>query len=66
MFVKKVIKCLEKLAPPYLALEGDLTGLQIGSLKKEVYNILVALDFNREVLKEALEKSANLIITKTI
>lgn len=63
MLARKIIKYLEKLAPPNLALEGDPTGLQIGGLNKEVKNILIALDFNVDVLEEARAKGANLIIT---
>ncbi len=63
MLAKKIIKYLERLAPPYLALQEDPTGLQVGTLKKEVTNILVALEVNQRVLKEAVEKGANLIIT---
>ncbi len=63
MLARKIIKCLEELAPPYLALKEDPTGLQVGTLKKEVTNILVSLDVNKNVLQEAVDKGANLIIT---
>ncbi len=63
MQIKTLIKYLEELAPPHLALEGDPTGLQLGSVKREASNVLVALDFNREVMKEAMEHGANLVIT---
>ncbi|UNC92982.1 Nif3-like dinuclear metal center hexameric protein [Candidatus Contubernalis alkaliaceticus] len=63
MHIKTLTKYLEELAPPFLALEGDPTGLQIGSLKAEAANVLIALDFNREVMEEALELGANLVVT---
>lgn len=63
MLIKTLVKYLEELAPPFLALEGDPTGLQIGSLKREAVNVLVALDFNRDVMEEALEQKANLVVT---
>lgn len=63
MLVKDVIEILEGLAPSCLALEGDPTGLQVGSPRWDVKGIMVALDYNRQVLQEALEAGANLVIT---
>lgn len=63
MQARTIIKPLLELAPTHLSLEGDPTGLQIGSLKKEVENVLVALDYSRGVFEEAVQKEANLIIT---
>lgn len=63
MQIKTLIKYLEELAPPFLALEGDPTGLQLGSLKQEAANVVVALDFNRKVMDEAIEQKANLVVT---
>lgn len=57
-----VIQYMEKLAPKHLAVPDDKIGLQLGSLQKEIHNILVALDVNDEVVEEAIRLEADLII----
>lgn len=58
----EVITLFESMYPKYLAMEGDKIGLQIGALNKSVENVLIALDVTEEVVNEAIEKGANLII----
>ena len=48
--------------PKDLAYEWDNVGLQIGTLNKEITGILIALDVTKDVLKEAIQKRANVII----
>lgn len=64
MFAKgqTVVQYMEQLAPKHVAMEGDKIGLQLGSLQKEIRNVLVALDVNEEVADEAISLEANLII----
>lgn len=64
MFAKgqTVVQYMEQLAPKHVAMEGDKIGLQLGSLQKEIKNVLVALDVNEEVVDEAIEKKVDLII----
>lgn len=57
-----VIQYMEQLAPKHVAMEGDKIGLQLGSLQKEISNVLVALDVNEEVVDEAIAKGVDLII----
>ncbi len=52
----------EKFYPKNLAYEWDNVGLQIGSLNKEIKTILLALDLTDEVVEEAINKKAELII----
>lgn len=59
----EVIQLMGKIAPKELAEDWDNVGLQVGDVNQEVENILIALDFNQEVLNEALEKNCQLIIT---
>jgi len=58
-----LIKYLEDWAPPGAAWEKDNVGLQIGSRGYNIKNILLCLELNREVLKEALQKKCNFIFT---
>ncbi|RRJ66698.1 Nif3-like dinuclear metal center hexameric protein [Paenibacillus oralis] len=64
MFAKgqTVIQYMEQLAPKHVAMEGDKIGLQLGSLQKEIQNVLIALDVNEAVADEAIAVSADLII----
>lgn len=61
--LQRIIDLVNELAPPHIAEEGDRVGLQIGNPEKEVKNVLVALDLGREVLSEARQRGADLIIT---
>lgn len=57
-----VIQYMEQLAPKHVAMEDDKIGLQLGSLQKEITGVLTALDVNEQVVDEAIELGANLII----
>ncbi|MGG6309889.1 Nif3-like dinuclear metal center hexameric protein [Paenibacillus macerans] len=64
MFAKgqTIVQYLEQLAPKHVAMEGDKIGLQLGTLQKEIRNVLVALDVNEAVVDEAISLGANLIV----
>jgi dinuclear metal center YbgI/SA1388 family protein len=57
-----VIQVMEQLAPKHYAMPEDRIGLQLGSLNKEIRNVLVALDVNDQVVEEAIQMQADLII----
>ncbi|MDQ0192617.1 Nif3-like dinuclear metal center hexameric protein [Paenibacillus wynnii] len=57
-----VVQYMEQLAPKHLAYDWDKIGLQLGTLQKEISNVLVALDVNDEVVEEAISLDCNLII----
>lgn len=63
MTVKDIVKFLDEWAPPGASWERDNTGLQAGSLKQEVTNIMVSLDCTLPVLEEAIHRKCNLIIS---
>ena len=63
MDVIELIKYFEKWAPPGAAWDKDNVGLQVGSQKAKITNILLALELNQKVLSEALNKNCNLIFT---
>lgn len=58
----EVIGLFEQWSPKRYALEGDAIGLHIGQLNRATEKVLVTLDVNEEVVDEAIEKGANLII----
>src|SRR5690625_85387 len=59
---KHIIQQLNKWAPASLAYDWDPIGLQIGSIHDKTKNVLVTLDVFEEVVDEAIEHEANLII----
>lgn len=58
-----IVNLMEKYAPAYLAESWDNVGLMVGRAEKEVKCVLVALDVNDEVIAEAEDKGADLIVT---
>lgn len=58
----EVISILEKFAPRYIAEKGDPIGLQIGDPGQEIRKIYVTLDLDSEVLAEAEEWGADLLV----
>lgn len=60
--VKEIESFLFSKAPKELAMEWDNVGLLVGFPDREVKKILVALDITGEVVDEALEMGADLIV----
>ncbi len=58
----EIISLFESMYPKHLAMEGDKIGLQIGALNKPVQHVLIALDVTEEVVDEAIQLGANVII----
>ncbi len=63
MTVGELTKYLEDWAPPGVAWERDNPGLQVGSKKVQIKNIMLCLELNDEVLREAVKKKCNFIFT---
>ena len=63
MTIRDIAGIIEDWAPQAIAWEKDNIGLQIGDGNKRVRNILLALEVNSEVIREAKRKSVDLIIT---
>ncbi len=61
--VKEIILEIEKVAPTYLAEGWDNPGLQTGSMEQEVHKVLLALDADEEVAREAVQIGADLVLT---
>lgn len=64
MLASQVIQAYQDFCPPHLSIEGDVSGLQIGTLNKEVKRIMVALDIRETTVAEAIDKKVDLIIVK--
>jgi len=63
MKIQKIIKALEELAPLALQEPYDNAGLTVGKSEAEVTGILCTLDVTEEVLNEAIELGANMIVS---
>ena len=61
--VADILTYIETIAPPYMKEEWDNVGLLCGRRDKEVRKVLVALDPFRNVIQEAIEMGADLIVT---
>ncbi|MCB1308528.1 MAG: Nif3-like dinuclear metal center hexameric protein [Leptospiraceae bacterium] len=61
--IRDVRAILEQLAPESLAEDYDNVGLLVGEADTPVRGILVALDITPEVLEEARDQGANLVIS---
>ncbi len=58
----EIISLFEKWSPKRFAMDGDPVGLHIGQLNRPVEKVLITLDVNEEVIDEAIQAGANLII----
>lgn len=63
MKCREIIEVLEALAPVSIACDWDNPGLLAGRADKEVKRILLALDATDEVVEEAVEVGADLLLT---
>lgn len=59
----EIIKFLEQDYPKAAAYDWDNVGLQVGTLNAQVKRVLVTLDVTKEVVKEAIDKKVNLILS---
>ncbi|MDR1135674.1 MAG: Nif3-like dinuclear metal center hexameric protein [Clostridiales Family XIII bacterium] len=58
----KLIKIIEKIAPPELSEDWDNTGIQIDTGADEIKRVLVALDVTDAVIEEAVRFNADFIL----
>lgn len=63
MRCKEIIDIIERVYPKSAALSFDNVGLQAGRREKEVTTVYLALDATEEVIADAIEKRADLLIT---
>jgi putative NIF3 family GTP cyclohydrolase 1 type 2 len=60
--IKEIYNYLETVAPPALQESYDNAGLIVGNPEAEVSSVLVTIDVTEDVVVEAIEKKAGLII----
>ncbi len=60
--IKDIIKIIEAHFPPSVQESYDNSGLITGNINNEISGILITIDINEQVIKEALEKKCNMII----
>lgn len=63
MKIRDIIQHLESYAPPEFQEEYDNSGLILGDLNAECTGILISLDCTEAVVKEAVKRKANLIVS---
>jgi dinuclear metal center YbgI/SA1388 family protein len=61
--VRDINNIMESYAPSCLKESYDNVGLMVGDLDSQITSIMVALDCTLEVIKEAVEKNCNLILS---
>lgn len=59
----EILKFLENYFPPSYQENYDNSGLCVGDVNSEITGVLCCIDITNEVLDEALDKNANLIIS---
>ena len=59
-----LIERYETFCPQDLSMAGDISGLQIGSLDKDIQRIMIALDVRETTVAEAIREQVDLIIVK--
>lgn len=63
VLVQDVLDFLNTIAPPYMKMDWDNVGLLFGGKDRQVTRILVALDPFEDVVREAAEQGAELLVT---
>ncbi|WP_067621964.1 Nif3-like dinuclear metal center hexameric protein [Alicyclobacillus acidiphilus] len=58
-----VIRYMDDLAPPHLALPNDKIGLQIGDVTRPVRRVWVALEATPEIVDRAVDADVDMLIT---
>lgn len=59
----EIIELIEKVCPKNLAYDWDNVGLLCGDKEKEINTVLVTLDTNVNVIKEAIDADADMIVS---
>ena len=63
MKIKEITSYLESLAPISSQVSYDNCGLIVGDSSNEITSVLICLDTTEDIVNEAIEKGANLIIS---
>jgi len=63
MKAKEIIALFEEFAPANIQESWDNSGLMVGDISMKVNKVLLGLDFTEELVEEAIECGANMIVT---
>lgn len=63
MNIKEIIEKIEEIWEPRYACDWDNVGLLVGDADKEVKHILIALDATDDVVRQAIEMKADMIVS---
>ena len=63
MKIKEIVLRIEELAPLSFQESYDNAGMQVGDVENEISSVLLTLDVTEEVIDEAINKQAGLIIS---
>lgn len=63
MKAKDIIALLEEFAPANIQESWDNSGLMVGDTSMKVTKVLLGLDFTEQLVEEAIELGANMIVT---
>lgn len=61
--VRDIVRFLEEWAPPVLQESYDNSGLIVGDINQNISKVLISLDCTEEIIDEAIEKGAELIVS---
>ena len=62
MQLKEILDRLEQLSPASFAMDWDNSGFLLGDREAEIKSVLISVDVTKDVVKEAVEKRADLIL----
>lgn len=62
LIVADIVRIIEQLAPVELAMDYDNVGLIVGDLKSKVTGVMVGLELNEMIIKEAISFGCNVIV----
>ena len=63
VYLKDILEKLEQLSPLSMAMDWDNSGFLVGDREAEIHRVLIAVDATKDVVEEAVEKRADLILT---
>lgn len=63
MKVQRIMGILSRIAPGRIAYDWDNCGIQVGDLNGEVERVMVTLDITEEVIDEAIDCEAGMIVS---
>ncbi len=63
MLCREILDKLEQLSPSSFAMDWDNSGFLVGDKDAPVSRVLIAVDATKEVIEEAIQKRADLILT---